>query len=80
MKQPEVDVVFFGCGAVHVLWEDLAEFRTVAVDPDQRGRRIARRRADPRAGRRDPVRREVLAGAVRPRAAGKISRPGPIVR
>ena len=32
--------VVVGCGAVHVLWEDLAEFRTVAVDPDQRGRRI----------------------------------------
>lgn len=36
----ESDGVVVGCGAVHVLWEDLAEFRTVAVDPDQRGRRI----------------------------------------
>ncbi|MEU0564503.1 amino-acid N-acetyltransferase [Nonomuraea sp. NPDC005983] len=26
-----------GCGALHVLWEDLAEIRTVAVDPDLRG-------------------------------------------
>ncbi|MFI9552432.1 amino-acid N-acetyltransferase [Nonomuraea endophytica] len=26
-----------GCGALHVLWEDLAEIRTVAVDPDTRG-------------------------------------------
>ena len=26
-----------GCGALHVLWEDLAEIRTVAVDPDCRG-------------------------------------------
>jgi amino-acid N-acetyltransferase len=25
-----------GCGALHVLWEDLAEVRTVAVDPDRR--------------------------------------------
>ncbi|HVX46608.1 MAG TPA: amino-acid N-acetyltransferase [Mycobacteriales bacterium] len=29
-----------GCGAVHVLWEDLAEVRTVAVDPAHRGRGI----------------------------------------
>ncbi|RCW43293.1 N-acetylglutamate synthase [Halopolyspora algeriensis] len=26
-----------GCGALHVLWEDLAEIRTVAVDPSARG-------------------------------------------
>ncbi|ASU56512.1 amino-acid N-acetyltransferase [Nocardiopsis dassonvillei] len=26
-----------GCGALHVLWEDLAEVRTVAVDPSLRG-------------------------------------------
>lgn len=32
------DVV--GCGALHVLWEDLAEVRTVAVDPTMRGRGI----------------------------------------
>ena len=32
------DVV--GCGALHVLWEDLAEVRTVAVDPAMRGRGI----------------------------------------
>lgn len=29
-----------GCGALHVMWEDLAEIRTVAVDPDRRGRKI----------------------------------------
>src|SRR4051812_12277978 len=29
-----------GCGALHVMWEDLAEIRTVAVDPACRGRRI----------------------------------------
>jgi amino-acid N-acetyltransferase len=29
-----------GCGALHVLWEDLAEIRTVAVDPKHRGRKI----------------------------------------
>ncbi|WP_106209844.1 amino-acid N-acetyltransferase [Kineococcus rhizosphaerae] len=26
-----------GCGALHVLWEDLAEVRTLAVDPSVRG-------------------------------------------
>lgn len=32
------DVV--GCGALHVLWEDLGEIRTLAVDPAHRGRGI----------------------------------------
>ena len=31
-----------GCGALHVMWEDLAEIRTVAVDPAARGRGIGR--------------------------------------
>lgn len=31
-----------GCGALHVLWEDLAEIRTVATDPALRGRGIGR--------------------------------------
>jgi amino-acid N-acetyltransferase len=29
----ELDGKVVGCGALHVLWEDLAEIRTVAVDP-----------------------------------------------
>jgi amino-acid N-acetyltransferase len=29
-----------GCGALHVMWEDLAEIRTVAVAPGHRGRKI----------------------------------------
>ena len=29
-----------GCGALHVMWEDLAEIRTVAVDPASRGQKI----------------------------------------
>jgi amino-acid N-acetyltransferase len=29
-----------GCGALHVMWEDLAEIRTVAVDPAVRGQGI----------------------------------------
>ena len=32
-----------GCGALHVLWEDLAEIRTIAVDPDRRGHKIGYR-------------------------------------
>src|SRR5262245_15547286 len=32
-----------GCGALHVMWEDLAEIRTVAVDPAERGRKIGHR-------------------------------------
>lgn len=33
----QVDGVVVGCGAVHVMWADLAEVRTVAVDPSRRG-------------------------------------------
>ena len=29
-----------GCGALHVLWEDLAEVRTLAVAPDAHGRGV----------------------------------------
>ena len=32
-----------GCGALHVMWEDLAEIRTVAVDPSVRGQKIGHR-------------------------------------
>ena len=32
-----------GCGALHVMWEDLAEIRTVAVDPACRGLKIGHR-------------------------------------
>jgi amino-acid N-acetyltransferase len=35
------DVV--GCGALHVMWEDLAEIRTVAVHPDHQGLKIGHR-------------------------------------
>ncbi len=33
----ELDGVVVGCGALHVLWEDLAEVRTLAVEPALRG-------------------------------------------
>ena len=36
----ELDGRVVGCGALHVLWEDLAEVRTLAVDKDFRGHGI----------------------------------------
>ncbi|GAA0421459.1 N-acetylglutamate synthase [Acrocarpospora corrugata] len=39
----EVDGAVVGCGALHVLWEDLAEIRTVAVDPASRGMGLGHR-------------------------------------
>jgi len=38
----EVDGVVLGCGALHVLWEDLAEIRTVATDPTARRHGLGR--------------------------------------
>jgi amino-acid N-acetyltransferase len=35
------DVV--GCGALHVMWEDLAEIRTIAVRPQCQGERVGHR-------------------------------------
>lgn len=36
----EVDGEVVGCGALHVMWEDLAEVRTLAVDPARAGQGI----------------------------------------
>jgi amino-acid N-acetyltransferase len=36
----ELDGTVVGCGALHVLWADLGEIRTLAVDSAYRGRRI----------------------------------------
>jgi amino-acid N-acetyltransferase len=36
----ELGGAVIGCGAVHVLWEDLGEIRTLAVAPERRGRGI----------------------------------------
>ena len=33
----ELDGVIVGCGALHVMWEDVAEVRTLAVSPTVRG-------------------------------------------
>ena len=33
----EVDGQVVGCGALHVMWEDLAEIRTLAVRPEAKG-------------------------------------------
>ena len=38
-----VDGELVGCGALHVMWEDLAEIRTVAVAPSSRGLKIGHR-------------------------------------
>ena len=37
----ELDGEVVGCGAMHVLWADLGEIRTLAVHPDFRGARSA---------------------------------------
>ncbi|MBF6065231.1 amino-acid N-acetyltransferase [Nocardia terpenica] len=38
----ELDGRLIGCGALHVLWADLGEVRTVAVHPDAKGTGIGR--------------------------------------
>jgi amino-acid N-acetyltransferase len=35
-----------GCGALHVMWEDLAEVRTLAIDPTVKGARIGHQLLD----------------------------------
>src|SRR5215468_5351264 len=36
------DAEVVGCGALHVMWEDLAELRTIAVREDHRGKGVGR--------------------------------------
>ena len=38
----ELDGEVVGCGALHVMWQDLGEVRTVVVDPAAQGRGIGR--------------------------------------
>ena len=37
------DAEVVGCGALHVMWEDLAEVRTLAVHPDLKGHGVGHR-------------------------------------
>ncbi|WP_327235183.1 amino-acid N-acetyltransferase [Streptomyces sp. NBC_01317] len=37
VAERDEDARVIGCGALHVMWEDLAEVRTLAVDPAVRG-------------------------------------------
>ena len=37
VAERDIDGSVVGCGALHVMWRDLAEVRTVAVDPRHRG-------------------------------------------
>ncbi len=39
-EDPELNGKVVGCGALHVLWSDLGEIRTVAVDPKSTGRGV----------------------------------------
>ncbi|NBU32434.1 MAG: amino-acid N-acetyltransferase [Actinobacteria bacterium] len=36
----EIDGQVIGCGALHVMWEDLGEVRTLAVKPEMQGKGI----------------------------------------
>ncbi len=38
----QVDGEFAGCGALHVVWSDLAEIRSIAISPRHQGRGIGR--------------------------------------
>src|ERR1700749_2743182 len=40
VAESSADGAVVGCGALHVMWEDLAEIRTVAVDAGLRGHGI----------------------------------------
>ncbi len=45
-SRPTTTARVLGCGALHVMWEDLAEIRTVAVDPAHRGHKIGHQIVD----------------------------------
>jgi amino-acid N-acetyltransferase len=40
VAERDVDGSLAGCGALHVIWRDLAEVRTIAVGPEFRGRGV----------------------------------------
>ncbi|MDP6386922.1 MAG: GNAT family N-acetyltransferase, partial [Planctomycetota bacterium] len=41
----EVDGAFAGCGALAIVWSDMAEIRSIAVDPAHQGLGLGRRMA-----------------------------------
>jgi amino-acid N-acetyltransferase len=43
VAEQEPDGLILGCGALHVMWEDLAEIRTIAVRADCQGHGIGHR-------------------------------------
>ena len=43
VAEREPDGLILGCGALHVMWEDLAEIRTIAVREDFQGHGIGHR-------------------------------------
>ena len=42
----ELDGRFVGCGSLHIVWSDMAEIRSIAVDPDVQRDGIGRRMAE----------------------------------
>ncbi|KWW98906.1 GCN5-related N-acetyltransferase [Carbonactinospora thermoautotrophica] len=46
VAERDLDGEIVGCGALHVMWEDLAEVRTLAVDPSCRGQGVGHRLLD----------------------------------
>src|ERR1700704_857860 len=40
VAERDEDARVVACGALHVMWEDLAEVRTLAVDPSLRGKGV----------------------------------------
>lgn len=54
VAERDEDAEVVGCGALHVMWEDLAEVRTLAVDPRLKGSGVGHQVLDswcaPRAG------------------------------
>ncbi|NBM17173.1 amino-acid N-acetyltransferase [Streptomyces sp. GC420] len=46
VAERDSDAEVVGCGALHVMWEDLAEVRTLAVDPALKGHGVGHRLLD----------------------------------
>ncbi|MFW6691694.1 amino-acid N-acetyltransferase [Streptomyces sp. MAR4 CNX-425] len=46
VAERDADAAVVGCGALHVMWEDLAEVRTLAVDPARKGTGIGHQLLD----------------------------------